>query len=363
VGIFDRLILGDTIHFLNDPNIGGRYSVLSYFGLVPASLLGIGITQLLERANHMLELCNPDVPIAENPGAWLGAFLGAMTKAGRDKLTLITSPSVSSFGLWVEQLIAESTGKEGKGIIPVTTEPLLDPSYYESDRMFAYLRLREEETTEIDRAVEQIGLQGHPVITLEMNDRYDLAAEFFRWEFATAVAGVVLGIHPFNQPDVQRAKDATQRVLRNYIEQGRLPIVRMDDDLPQLLAGAKKGNYLAIMAYINQTEEVDQVLADFRRKITEDCRVVTTLGYGPRFLHSTGQLHKGGPDTGLFMQITSRHHHHLPIPGEPYSFGIIADAQALGDFEALQSLGKRIIRIHVTHDDATGISELISRIS
>ncbi len=349
--------------FINPPDIGGRYSVLSYFGLVPASLLGIGITQLLERANHMLELCNPDVPIAENPGAWLGAFLGAMTKAGRDKLTLITSPSVSSFGLWVEQLIAESTGKEGKGIIPVTTEPLLDPSYYESDRMFVYLRLREEETTEIDRTVEQIGLQGHPVITLEMSDRYDLAAEFFRWEFATAVAGVVLGIHPFNQPDVQRAKDATQRVLRNYIEQGRLPIVRMDDDLPQLLAGAKKGDYLAIMAYINQTEEVDQVLADFRRKITENYRIVTTLGYGPRFLHSTGQLHKGGPNTGLFIQITSKHHHHLPIPGKPYSFGIVADAQALGDFEALQSMGRRIIRIQAAQDNAAGISKLINNIT
>ena len=310
----------------------------------------------------MREACASCVPVDENPGAWLGAFLGVLTKQGRDKLTLITSPSLSSFGLWVEQLIAESTGKEGKGIVPVAMEPLLESGYYGNDRMFVYLRLRHDENAAIDTLVEQIHFSGQPLVTLEMNDKYDLAAEFFRWEFATSIAGAILGIHPFNQPNVQQAKEATERVLREYTASGNLPGIETASSIAELLTEAEKGRYLAIMAYVRQTPETDQALAELRRKVTEQYGIATTVGYGPRFLHSTGQLHKGGPDTGLFLQLTAKHERDLPIPGKPYTFGIVAEAQAQGDLETLRSLGKRIIRVHSKQDDVAAISELIGKL-
>jgi len=348
--------------FLNPPDIGGRYSVLSYFGLVPAALIGVDITALLERADYMREGCASSVPVYENPGAWLGTAMGTLALRGRDKLTLITSPAISSFGLWVEQLIAESTGKEGKGIIPVAGEPLLEPAHYSDDRLFIYLRLEGDDNSAIDVAVEGIKSSGQPVLVLEMRDRYALGAEFFRWEFATAVVGVILGINPFDQPNVQQAKEATERVLQEYLTSGRLPQVEAAHSLGDLLADAGKGKYLAIMAYLRQTPEVDRVLTDLRRKVVERYYITTTFGYGPRFLHSTGQLHKGGPDTGLFLQVTADHEKDLSIPGKPYTFGIVADAQALGDLQALQSAGRRVIRIHLSQGGETAIRQLASQL-
>jgi len=344
--------------FLNPPDIGGRFSVLSYFGLVSAALLGINLNTLLQRANVMREKCQASTPPAENAGAWLGACIGTLALGGRDKLTLITSPSLSSFGLWVEQLIAESTGKEGKGIIPVVGEPLVDPAAYGNDRLFVYLRLKDDNNSATDQAMDSIRSSGQPVLTLETQDRYDLGAEFYRWEFATTVAGAILGIHPFNQPDVQRAKDATNRMLKEYTASGHLPQVETAGSPAELLEKAEKCSYLAIMAYLHQTPEVDKALTELRKKVLERYHIATTLGYGPRFLHSTGQLHKGGPDTGLFLQITSSHQMDVPIPGEAYTFGVVADAQALGDLQALQSLGRRVVRIHLNQVDGETISRL-----
>jgi len=346
--------------FLNSPDVGGRFSVLSYFGLVPAALMGIDITLLLERADCGREGCASRVPPHENPGAWLGATMGTLALRGRDKLTLVTSPSIGSFGLWLEQLIAESTGKDGKGIIPVAGEPLMDSTHYGDDRLFVCLRLADDDNSAIDAAMERIKSSGHPVVNLELRDRYDLGAEFFRWEFATAVAGAILGIQPFDQPNVQAAKDLTRRVLQEYQTSGRLSPVVVAHSLKDLLAEVRQGNYLSIMAYIRQTPEVEEALADFRRKVMERHRIATTLGYGPRLLHSTGQLHKGGPGTGLFLQVTTGHKKDLPIPGEPYTFGVLADAQALGDLQTLQSLGQRVIRIHL--DDEMSLEKLVSEL-
>ncbi len=348
--------------FLNPADIGGRYSVLSYFGLVPAVLVGVDIETLLDRAEGMRESCASCVPTHENPGAWLGAYIGTLTLRGRDKLTLITSPAVEGFGLWVEQLIAESTGKEGKGIIPVAGEPLVEPSGYDDDRLFIYLRLGSDDNSAIDAAVEKIKASGQPVVVLGMRDKYDLGAEFYRWEFATAIAGAILGIHPFNQPDVQRAKDATEHLLKEYVATGHLPRQETAGTLADLLAETGKGKYLAIMAYLRQTPEIDGVFADLRRQVAERYHVATTLGYGPRFLHSTGQLHKGGPDSGLFLQLVTDHEEQIPVPGKPYTFGVVADAQALGDFEALKTLGRRVIRIHVEQGDPASISRLINEL-
>ena len=349
--------------FLNPPDVGGRYSVLSYFGLVPAALIGVDITRLLDRADSIRETCVAAVPVQENPGAWLGACIGTLALKGRDKLTLIASPAVSSFGLWVEQLIAESTGKEGKGIIPVAGEPLVEPTHYGKDRLFIYLRLEGDDNSALDAATERIRSSGQPILVLEMQDRYDLGAEFFRWELATAVAGAILGIHPFAQPNVQAAKDATERVLQEYTASGHLPPANTTGTLTDLLAEAGKGKYLAIMAYGRQTAETDEVLADLRRKVLERYGIATTLGYGPRFLHSTGQLHKGGPNTGLFLQITADHEHDLPVPGKPYTFGVVADAQALGDLQALQSTGRHVIRIHFSQGDGAAMSRLVTELA
>jgi len=347
--------------FLNSPDVGGRFSVLSYFGLVPAALMGIDIMTLLERADCGREGCASRVPPHENPGAWLGATMGTLALRGRDKLTLVTSPSIDSFGLWLEQLIAESTGKDGKGVIPVAGEPLMDSTHYGDDRLFVYLRLADDDNSAIDAAMERIKSSGHPVVNLELRDRYDLGAEFFRWEFATAVAGAILGIQPFDQPNVEAAKDLTRRVLQEYQTSGRLSPVVVAHSPKDLLAEVRQGNYLAVMAYIRQTPEVEEALADFRRKVMERHRIATTLGYGPRLLHSTGQLHKGGPGTGLFLQVTTSHKKDLPIPGEPYTFGVLADAQASGDLQALQSLGRRVIRIHL--DDGMSLRRLVSELA
>ncbi|MDO8490923.1 MAG: transaldolase [Dehalococcoidia bacterium] len=348
--------------FLNPPDIGGRYSVLSCFGLVPAALTGIDIVTLLERADRMREGCASCVDNRSNPGAWLGACMGAMARKGRDKLTLVTSPAMSSFGLWAEQLIAESTGKEGKGIVPIAGEPLLRPQYYGNDRWFVYLRLKGDQNEATDAAVKAIMSAGLPVVVLDMADKHDLGAEFFRWQLATAVAGALLDVNPFDQPDVQRAKEATMRLLQEYSSSGQAPDVKTTGSLPELLADMGEGKYLAIMAYIRQTPEMDKALGALRRVVAERYRMATTLGYGPRYLHSTGQLHKGGPNTGLFLQITAEHEQDLSIPGRSYSFGIVADAQAAGDFQALQAAGRRVVRIHLPKSDARAVSGLLAEL-
>ena len=311
--------------FLNPSDIGGRYSVLSYFGLVPAALIGIEITILLQQANRMRETCASHVPY-ENPGFWLGACMGTLALKGHDKLTLVTSPSISTFGLWIEQLIAESTGKDGKGIIPVANEPLMQPIYYGTDRLFVYLRVEGDQNQVTDTAIGRLISSGHPVVVLEMRNKYDMGAEFFRWEFATTVAGAILGINPFDQPDVQKAKDTTERLLQEYGVSGLLPKLETTGSLAKLMTLAGKGKYLAIMAYLRQTPEMDEALAELRKEVGERYHIATMLGYGPRFLHSTGQLYKGGQNTGLFLQLTSNHVEDLPIPGKPYTFGTVADA-------------------------------------
>ncbi len=344
--------------FTNATDIGGRYSVLSYFGLVPAALMGMDVVTLLERADRMLEGSQSCVPAHDNPGAWLGSVLGVAALRGRDKLTLVTSPTLGGFGLWVEQLIAESTGKQGKGIVPIAGEPLLGPEHYGDDRIFVYARLDQDDNGATDAAVQRLQESGQPVVRLGLRDRYDLGAEFFRWEFATSVAGAILGIQPFDQPNVQQAKDLTARVLKEHQASGALPKVEVANSLKGLLAGAVPGDYVAIMAYVPETAQLDSAFDDLRRHVMEHHRVATTMGYGPRFLHSTGQLHKGGPGTGLYLQITAANGSDLSIPGAPYSFGLLAAAQALGDLQALQEAGRRVVRVQLDGEHVEAIRSL-----
>ena len=356
----ERLALDDAFlrSFRNPETIGGRYSVLSYFGLVPAALTGIDVAALLDRAALMQAACAPGVPAELHPGLQLGAAIGALAKAGRDKLTFVTTPGLGSFGLWAEQLIAESLGKEGVGIVPVADEPLLVPESYGADRVFAYLRLDGDDTQAMDDAVDALEAAGHPVLRFRLRDRVDLAAEMYRWEFATAVAGAVLGVNPFDQPNVQGAKDKTAEVLDAYARDGALPEAGQSCSFDELLAQAAPGDYLCIMAYARQTPAVDAALAALRERVMREHAIATTSGYGPRFLHSTGQLHKGGPATGLFLQITTDHAEDIEVPGHGYSFGTLADAQSLGDLQALQAAGLRVARVHVTGDVAEGLAAL-----
>jgi transaldolase/glucose-6-phosphate isomerase len=327
--------------FLNPPDIGGRYSALSYFGLVPAALIGVDVATLLHRAHRMTEACAAVVPPLENPAARLGAVLGEGALAGRDKATFVLSPGIASLGLWLEQLIAESTGKEGKGILPVADEPLGSPEVYGRDRMFVSIILGDTDTG-IESRLAELEKVGHPVVHLKLDDRYDLGQEFFRWEFATAVAGAVLGINPFDQPNVAESKANTKAVLA---KQGASSPAASAAELEKFLAGIKPGDYLAIMAYLPPTPENDRRLAAIRLRLRDRLKVATTLGYGPRFLHSTGQFHKGGPPVGHFLQISERPKEDLPIPGQPFSFGQLEAAQAEGDLVALRSRGRPAIRI------------------
>ncbi len=349
--------------FLNNPDIGGRYSVLSYFGLVPAALTGVDLGRLLASAERMQARCGDDGPAAGNPGGWLGAAIGTMVEHGRDKLTLISTDSLAPFGLWVEQLLAESTGKDRTGVIPVAAEPLPEPgeSCYGDDRFFVQLRLASDDNTGPDELAQQLQDAGHPVAVLELVDVYDLGAEFYRWEYATAIAGHVLDIHPFDQPDVQGAKDRTISVLEQWQQDRKLPSTRSDDGvkLARLLEASQPGDYLAIMAYLPDTEAIRGAVRQLRRRVMAKYRIATTMGYGPRFLHSTGQLHKGGPASGIFLQLTQDHRSDITIPGWDLSFGVLADAQALGDLQALDDLGRRTVSVHLGSDPADGITRII----
>ena len=346
--------------FINDPDIGGRYSALSCFGLAPAALIGVDLPRLLAPAAAMAKRCLAPGPAAENPGALLGAAIGALARQGRDKLTLLASPGIAGFGLWAEQLLAESCGKNGTGIIPVAAEPPLPPDAYGTDRFFVRLRLPTDDNAALDVAVTRLQSAGHPVAILELADAYDLGAEFYRWEYATAIAGHILGIHPFDQPDVQGAKDRTVRALEGYQQAGQLPTPASDDParLRHLLAASRPGDYLAILAYLPASDELENALADLRRRVMTKHRIATTAGYGPRYLHSTGQLHKGGPNTGIFLQLTGTHHTDIDIPGWPFRFGVLADAQAQGDLQALQDLGRRTASIRLEDSQAAAVARI-----
>jgi transaldolase / glucose-6-phosphate isomerase len=346
--------------FQSDPDVGGRYSALTHFGLVPAALSGIDVEALLQRSGEMRDACAPDVPDAENPGLWLGACMGAMARQRIDKLTVLCSPGVAGFAVWAEQLVAESTGKNRTGIVPVVNEPLFATRHYGNDRFFVYLRLENDDNLRNDAAAEDLKRADFPLVVLRMRDRHDLGAEFFRWEFATAVAGAVLRVNPFDQPDVQASKTAAARMLRQYSSSPGLTAEAPSMTVGHLVSRAREGNYLAIMAYLHETPEADAALQELRRAVTERYHVPVTVGYGPRFLHSTGQLHKGGPDTGLFLQIAARHPGDVMIPGEPFTFGFAADAQASGDLEALQVAGRTVAWIKLDRDNAEGIRRLAS---
>jgi glucose-6-phosphate isomerase/transaldolase/glucose-6-phosphate isomerase len=326
--------------FTNPPDIGGRYSVLSYFGLVPAALMGIDVTRLLSRATAMAQACRIQSPLEQNPGADLGATMASLAQAGRNKITLIASPQICAFGLWAEQLLAESTGKEGTGLIPVANEPIVSPTAYGMDRLFVYLRLKGDQNRQLDQQIASLARQGHPILTLTLQDRYDLAGEFFRWEVATAVAGHLLGIHPFDQPNVQESKDNTARVLTTIQSTGRLPKQATStaaQAASQLKRQCRPGAYVAILAYTTPSSKMEQAIRTLRRALVSHHHVTTTAGYGPRYLHSTGQLHKGGPRIGIFLQLVDRMIPDLNIPGKPFTFGTLAQAQAAGDIQALQA--------------------------
>ena len=343
--------------FRNPPDIGGRYSALSYFGMVPAALMGVNVPEMLERAVEMEHSCADSVPVEGNPGAWLGAVMGKLASQGRNKLTLIASPKVATFGYWVEQLLAESTGKEGKGIVPIEGEPLGKSAVYGDDRLFVYIRMDADPP---HRGVQALEKSGHPVITLTMRDKLDLGGEFFRWEVATAIAGAVLGIDAFDQPNVQESKDNTKKVLARFKQAGKLPAAesvaaaKAKSGIASLLKQAKRGAYFAIMAYTARTPGSEAAIAAIRTAIRDKTTIATTAGYGPRFLHSTGQLHKGGPRTGLFLQIVQEDAKDVVIPGQPYSFSVLKQAQSLGDLQSLTSRRLPVMRVTLGRDPTAG---------
>jgi glucose-6-phosphate isomerase/transaldolase/glucose-6-phosphate isomerase len=347
--------------FTNPPDIGGRYSVLSLFGLVPAALLGLDVSKLLDRAAGMAAQCKTQNPIEANPGAYLGTVMGSLAKSGRDKVTVITSPALSTFGLWVEQLLAESTGKEGTGLIPVAQEPVLRPSSYGDDRLFVYLRLQKDRNATLDRQIQALRNARQPVIQLDLRDRYDLGAEFFRWEFATAVAGHLLGIHPFDQPNVQESKDNTNQVLSVFQSTRQLPELLRHGPAQaakDLVTRLKAGVYVAILAYTTPSRPFEQAVARLRKTLVARHHVTTTFGYGPRYLHSTGQLHKGGSATGLFLQLIDRMTPDLPIPGKSFSFGTLARAQAAGDLQSLRTHHRHALLVPLGRDPVQTIDAI-----
>ncbi|MBI2192654.1 MAG: bifunctional transaldolase/phosoglucose isomerase [Planctomycetes bacterium] len=367
------------------PEIGGRYSALSNFGIIPAALMGIDVEHLLYRAERMRHSCDSCVPPADNPGMVLGVAIGELAKQGRDKLTFVTSPAVSDLGAWLEQLLAESTGKEGKGIIPIDDEALGPPEVYGKDRLFAYIRFSAKPDAGQDEKVAALEKDGHPVIRIELTELDNVGEEFFRWEIATAVAGAILGINAFDQPNVQESKDFTKAYLEEFKKNGRLPqsspflesggirlyadaanaqaleaagASSLESALAAHLARLQPGDYAAFNAYLDRNGATDQVLRAMRLSVRDRHRVATTLGYGPRFLHSTGQLHKGGPQSGLFLQITADDAEDLKIPDERFTFGVLKDAQALGDFQSLSQRKRRLLRVHLGADVGAGLKKL-----
>jgi transaldolase/glucose-6-phosphate isomerase len=368
------------------PSIGGRYSVLSDFGMVPAAAIGLDVARFLASAQKMVRSCGSAVPPAENPGVALGISLGVAAQAGRDKVTVVASPGIADFGAWLEQLLAESTGKKGKGLIPVDAEPLGPAEVYGQDRLFAYVRLTAEADEQQDRAVAALKQAGHPVVHIEIADRYQLGQEFFRWEVATAVAGAVIGINPFDQPDVEASKIKARELTDAYEKKGSLPaetpilqergisifadeanarVLRQAGDGKTLVGSLKAhlgrlhpGDYCALLAYVARDDRHQRVLQDIRAAVRDAKRVATCVGFGPRFLHSTGQAYKGGSNSGVFLEITGQTHDDVPVPGHKYSFGSVIAAQGRGDFAVLNERGRRALRIHLGTDVTAGLAML-----
>jgi transaldolase / glucose-6-phosphate isomerase len=375
--------------FFGLPSIGGRYSALSNFGMVPAAVMGLDTKKFLDRTAEMVRACGADAAVEENPGAVLGIILGTAANAGHDKLTIVTSPGISDVGAWLEQLVAESTGKIGKGIIPVDREELSGPDVYGSDRVFAYVRLESGADAGQDAKVAALEKAGHPVVRISMGDIYDLGQEFFRWEIATAVAGAIIGINAFNQPDVEASKIATRSLTSAYEKDGSLPAEKpvvedagiklfTDEKNAAELAKAaggdnslagylkahldriKAGDYFAVLGYIQMSPAHEKSLQAIRHAVRQKKRVATCLGFGPRFLHSTGQAYKGGPNSGVFLQVTCDDSVELLVPGQKYTFGVVKAAQARGDFQVLADRGRRALRVHLGRDVKVGLSAVLA---
>ena len=370
--------------FYGDKTIGGRYSVLSNFGLVPAAAIGLDLAQFLGSAQRMANSCAPSAPPAENPGVQLGLLLGVAGKHGRDKVTIVASPGLRDMGAWLEQLLAESTGKQGKGLVPVDDETLAAPGAYGQDRVFAYLRLKDSPDVTQDAAIKALAAAGHPVVTIDVGAPLQIGQEFFRWEFATAVAGAVLGINAFNQPDVEASKIATRKLTDAYAQSGSLPQETafgsdgpfsffadkanesalkdaggsLESVLKAHLSRVGAGDYVALLAYIERNDSHRAALQAMRLGLRDRLHVATVGEFGPRFLHSTGQAYKGGPNSGVFLQITASDAADLAVPGERYSFGVVKAAQARGDFDVLAERGRRALRVHIAGDLASGLDRL-----
>lgn len=363
---------------LNPPDIGGRYSAMSFFGMLPAAVMGLDVATLLDRASRMAAACSPRIPLTKNPGARLGAALGALANGGRDKVTFTLSKDISSFATWLEQLIAESTGKEGKGILPIESEEILSPDAYGNDRVFVSVRTAASKDAKTEAAFKKLEKAGHPVIRITLADKWDVASQLFLWEISTAVSGAFLEIDPFDQPNVQESKDFTKSYIDTFKKTGSLPVEpprfetkemkvfstngignksSVESALDTLLKEVQPGDYVAILAYLRRDSANFARLQSIRRLVQKATRAATTVGFGPRFLHSTGQLHKGGANNGVFLQITSDDPKDLPIPGEPFGFHVLKEAQALGDYNALKSRGRRVLRIHL-HDPQKGLANL-----
>ena len=364
--------------FFGLPAIGGRFSALSNFGVIPAAAMGIDVKRLLTHSAEMMQNCR--LPGEANPGLELGAILGSLALAGRDKLTVMASPGIHDLGAWLEQLIAESTGKDGKAIIPVDREPIGTPDVYGHDRVFVYQRLASAPDPRQDRQAGALAQAGHPVITITVPDIYHIGAEFFRWEFATAIAGALLKINPFNQPDVEASKIETRKLTDQFEATGQLPsetpaftdagikvygktiATSLKDCLRAHLGSIVPGDYCALLAYIEMNSANEDVMTKLRAQIRDKKHVATCVGFGPRFLHSTGQAYKGGPGTGVFLQITADDAHDLAVPGQKYSFGIVKSAQSRGDLEVLYARNRRALRFHLEKDVTSGLAKLASAI-
>ncbi len=374
--------------FAGDPSIGGRYSALSNFGMVPAAAMGMDLGKFLRTTQEMVQACGASSAADTNPGVLLGNILGVAANHGRDKITIITSPGISDLGAWLEQLIAESTGKIGKGIIPVDREKLAKPSVYGSDRIFAYLRLANKPNKAQDAAVAAIEKAGHPVVRVTLPNVYALGQEFFRWEIATAVAGSIIGINAFNQPDVEASKIETKKLTSQYEATGSLPpespffIAKdaklfADDKNSAALSGGKSlseivkthlsrigaGDYFAVLGYIPMNAQNEKALQTIRQSVRDAKEVATCMGFGPRFLHSTGQAYKGGPNSGVFLQITCDDASDLAVPGQKYTFGVVKAAQARGDFAVLAERGRRALRVHLGKNLKSGLNALAKAVS
>lgn len=376
--------------FFGRPSIGGRYSALSNFGMAPAAVIGVDVKKFLDRTQEMVRACGGSAPVEQNPGAVLGIILGIAAKIGRDKVTIITSPDIADLGAWLEQLLAESTGKVGKGIIPVDREELSSPDVYGNDRVFAYVHTEHATDVAVDAKITALEKAGHAVLRISMADIYDLGAEFFRWEIATAVAGSIIGINAFNQPDVEASKIVTRKLTTEYEKTGSLPPEKpiLEDSGIKLFtdeknaaalaraAGTDKSlsgylkahldriganDYFAVLGYIQMNADHEKALQAMRHAVRDQKHVATCLGFGPRFLHSTGQAYKGGPNSGVFLQITCDDKIELPVPEQKYTFGVVKAAQARGDFQVLAERGRRALRVHL-HDVESGLATLTSAI-